>query len=134
MSAFGDLETSMFFDAPPSVFEKAKLLRDNPTKTEILLWEFLRNKNLGVKFRRQHPINFFVVDFYCHERKLVIELDGEYHLKAGQKREDDFRDLELKELGLQVLRFSDNQVINNPNQVIEDIKHEIGIRTLNPGN
>jgi imidazole glycerol-phosphate synthase subunit HisF len=133
MSGFDDLEMSMFFNAPPSVFEKAKLLRENPTKTEMLLWELLRNKSLGVKFRRQHPINFFVVDFYCHEKKLVIELDGEYHLKVSQKREDDLRDIELKELGLRVLRYTDNQVINNPNQVIEDIKHEIGIRNPNTG-
>lgn len=71
----------MFYGASPNSFDKAKLLRNNMTEAEKILWEKLKNRNIfKARFRRQHPIGIFIVDFYCHDYKLVIELDGEIHL------------------------------------------------------
>ena len=122
----------MFFDATPGIFEKAKILRSNLTQTETILWNRLRKKQLGVKFRRQHPIGFFIVDFYCHEKKLVIEIDGEYHLRSSQIINDEDRDLELQNLGLNVIRFTDHQVLNEIDRVLDEISNYIGSRTPNP--
>ena len=72
-------EPNMFYGASNLIFENAKLLRNRLTLSESLLWEYLSNKQLGVKFRRQHPISRYIADFYCHEVKLIIELDGSIH-------------------------------------------------------
>lgn len=72
---------NMFFGASPVIHKQAKELRKRETKAEKILWSFLSNHQLIVKFRRQHPVNQFIVDFYSHELKLVIEVDGEIHLK-----------------------------------------------------
>jgi cyclase len=69
----------MFYGALPLIFERADGLRKNPTEEEKILWERLKAKKLGVKFRRQHPIWNYIADFYCHELKLVIEVDGSIH-------------------------------------------------------
>lgn len=117
----------MFFDAPPSIFEKAKLLRQHLTTTETALWDELRNRKLGVKFRRQHPISLYIVDFYCHEKKLVIEVDGDYHLNSSQQNDDQVREDELQSLGLKVVRFTDEQVSMQIKKVIEQIKKELAL-------
>jgi len=73
-------DESMWKGAPANSFLLAKRLRGRMTQAEILLWEKLKNKQFkGCKFRRQHPIHQFVVDFYCHKLKLIIEIDGKYH-------------------------------------------------------
>ena len=74
----------MYYGASLEVMEKAKILGKSETDAEKILWERLRNKQLlGLKFRRQHPINIFIVDFYCHKIKLVVEVDGKIHLAAA---------------------------------------------------
>ena len=91
------------------MIEQAREMRKNPTKAEALLWGELRAKKLGgYKFRRQHPLGSFIVDFYCPLRKLVIELDGPIH--ESQKAYDDTREYYLKSMGYQVLRFDNLQV------------------------
>lgn len=122
----------MFFDATPAVFEKAKILRQNLTNTEKMLWNELKNKKLNVKFRRQHPISHYVVDFYCHQFRLVIEIDGDYHQKASQKIEDEDRQKDLCSFGLNVIRFTDEQVINNLGEVLLEIKKAISPSTPTP--
>ena len=75
----------MWKGATPRIFSNAKKLRDNATDSENILWEALRNKRLdGYKFRRQHPLAIYIADFYCHELKLVIEVDGGYHQTKEQ--------------------------------------------------
>lgn len=116
----------MFYGASPELFKFARILRRNMTKSEQILWNRLKANNLnGLKFRRQHPIYCYIVDFYCHQHKLVIELDGEYHSKSNQKLIDGFRDEELKKLGLTVLRFTDQQVISETENVISSILNQI---------
>ena len=73
------MKQDMFYEATPLIFERAKELRHDPTRTEVILWSYLRKKPYGYKFRRQHPIGPFIADFYCHSLKLVIEVDGNIH-------------------------------------------------------
>jgi len=90
----------------------ARDLRKNMTNAERLLWSQLRFKQLnGLKFRRQHPIGNYVVDFVCIERKLIVELDGSQHF--DNKFYDDKRTADLGRLGYRVLRFWDNEVFEN---------------------
>ena len=104
-------------------------LRKNSTGAERLFWEKVRNKKfLGKKFYRQHPIfhdinckeTFFVADFYCFTDKLLIELDGKYH--KYRLKEDAERTKILNHLGLRVIRFSNNEIINNLEEVLLEMK------------
>lgn len=83
----------------------------------------LRNRKLDdLKFRRQHPVDIFILDFYCHEKKLAIEVDGEIHNNEEQKEWDDSRTVELTELGIHILRFTNEEVVNSVSEVINSIK------------
>jgi len=98
-----------------------KVLRKRPTNAEQLLWKQLRLKQLeGLKFRRQQPIDNYIVDFVCFERRIVVEVDGGQH--AIQKEDDILRDTYLTQQGFQVLRFWNNEVLQNINGVLEVIK------------
>jgi very-short-patch-repair endonuclease len=90
-----------FYEASEKIFENARKLRKQETSAEIRLWKILRNRSLAnLKFRRQHPINRFIVDFYCHSLLLVIEIDGDIHLLEEIKQYDMEREERLKSLGL----------------------------------
>lgn len=104
----------MFYGALPILFELAKELRNNQTEAEIFLWENLGYlQRLNVRFKRQHPILYFIADFYCHKAKLIIEVDGGYHNIPEQYLYDTNRDSELEELGIKVIRFTNKQVLND---------------------
>lgn len=110
----------------PYLKERRRNLRNNPTLTETLLWEKLSNKQLdGFKFRRQHSINHYIVDFYCPVLKLIIEVDGEIHDHPKNKTNDRLRDLELAELGFHILRFRNKEIESNIEVVIERIQNFI---------
>ncbi len=104
---------------------KRKKLRRDATPHEVILWSRLRNSQLGFKFRRQHSIGKYVVDFYCPEKKLVIEIDGSQHL--DQEGYDEIRTKYLSELGCKVIRFWDNEINNNLEGVILKIMEELGV-------
>lgn len=92
------------------------------TPAEKILWEKLKGKSLdSFKFRRQHPISKYIVDFYCHALKLVIEIDGNIHDLKDQIEYDAGREFELQELGLRVLRFRNEEVILSPDKVLNKI-------------
>ena len=116
---------SMFYGASPILFEFAKQLRKEQTEAEGFLWNFLSNNKLGYRFKRQHPIMYFIADFYCHKLKLIIEVDGGYHNIPKQFEYDKNRDLELTDLGLKVIRFTNEQVIYDTENTITKIKEEI---------
>ena len=80
-----------------------------------------KNRFHSLKFRRQHPINRFIVDFYCHSLSLVIELDGKIHLDPTVKQNDLLREEEITELGLTILRFTNNQLVNEIDLVMKEI-------------
>jgi very-short-patch-repair endonuclease len=113
---------NLTWDAKPDIFIKAKDLRRSMTQAEDILWEHLRNRKLnGLKFRRQHPIDIFIADFYCHEKKLIIELDGSIHDIPEQKEYDEGRSFLLEEKGFHILRFRNEEVINNVKDVLDRI-------------
>jgi leucyl-tRNA synthetase len=104
-------------------FEFARINRKAATPAEELLWQNLRSRKLDdCKFRRQHPIDAFIADFICLEKCLIIEVDGGYHNTPDQEAFDKHRTEKLKELGFEVLRFSNEQVLQNVGQVLEQIK------------
>ncbi len=92
--------------------QRAKELRREMTPAEKLLWQEVRAKKLGVRFRRQQVIEGFIVDFYCHKAALVVEVDGDIH--DLQKEEDERREKVLSALGLRVVRFRNDEVVRNP--------------------
>lgn len=119
------MSTSMHYGAPKEIFQIAERLRRDMTVTEKMIWQRVSNKQLGVRIRRQHPIWKFIADFYCHEVKLVIEIDGAIHSLFENKEYDISRDIILKEFQIEILRFTSDEVINETNLVIERIKSTI---------
>jgi leucyl-tRNA synthetase len=102
----------------------AHQLRKNSTPTEKLRWNHLRRKQLyGRTFRRQHPISPYIVDFYCSQIRLVIEVDGEIH--KYQLDQDNFRQAWLTECGFNVIRITNDQVLNNLDWVLLEIQKYI---------
>ena len=101
--------------------EFAEENRKNPTEAECVLWNTLKAKGVGLKFRRQHIIEDFIVDFFCNEKKLTIELDGGYHRVLEQMKKDEERTARLQELGYTELRFTNEQVLCNIDNVIKEI-------------
>jgi very-short-patch-repair endonuclease len=119
-----EIEKPMYYGAKPETFNAARILRKRMTLPEKLLWEKLNRKQIsGVRFRRQHPIDFFIVDFYCHEAKLVVEIDGEIH--NSSKEYDDGRSAEMERYSIKVIRFTNKEVEENIDNVINRVKSEI---------
>ncbi len=103
-------------------FEYARGLRKELTPAEEVLWEALRGRRLGgYKFRRQHPIAGYIADFYCHEKKIVIEVDGGIHEEQGQKEYDISRTEILTGVGIKVIRFRNNEVLYELERVLNKI-------------
>jgi very-short-patch-repair endonuclease len=120
------IERTMFYDASPNTFDKARILRNNMTAAEKIVWEKLKNRNIfKARFRRQHPIGSFIVDFYCHEYKLAIEIDGEIHLKNEIIEYDDGRSHDIEKYGIKILRFTNNEVFTDLKKIIEEILNTI---------
>lgn len=116
-------DEGMWKGAPASSFGKAKDSRDNETEVEKLLWKNLKNNQLGgFKFRRQHPISLYIADFYCHRLKLIIEIDGGYHFTKEQIQKDEERTKILEFNGVNVIRFSNDEVLSNIDNVLNEIK------------
>ena len=111
--------------ARPSTYALLKELKNqnkkNNTQAESILWECLRNKNLTSKFRRQHVIDMFIVDFVSLEKNLIIEVDGGYHNTPEQQEADELRTQILSEIGFKVIRFSNEEVIGNSDNMIKKI-------------
>ena len=114
---------NMFHGAEKIIFEFAKANRVNPTEAEDKLWQVLKGKKLGGnKFRRQHPLGQYILDFYCHNQKIAIEIDGEYHNDATQIELDYFRTERIENIDISILRFSNFQVMHKLEFVLEQIK------------
>lgn len=101
--------------------KRRQYLRNNSTKSEQVLWNKLRNSKLGFKFRRQHGIDRYIVDFYCPKLKVVIEIDGYVHGESLQITKDLERQLFLENLGFKVLRYRNEQVLFELEAVVQDI-------------
>jgi len=119
-----ELDKLMYYGVKPPIFERANVLRNKMTPAEQLLWERVKGKKIcGVRFRRQHPNDIFIVDFYCHAALLVIEIDGKIHLQ--QKEYDEGRTAEIKKFDIEVIRFTNHEVESDIERVIEIISIKV---------
>lgn len=126
-----ELEKTMYFKAKPETLEAARILRKNMTGCEKQLWEKLKAKQIdGCRFRRQHPIDFFIADFYCHEARLVVEIDGNIH--KLKEEYDDGRSGEMEKYEIKVIRFTNKEVEENIESVINRIKKVVSDRLKSP--
>jgi len=120
------IEKNMFLGAKVELFTLALQMRKNPTEAERVMWKILRKfRQSGFPFRRQHPIEFYVADFYCHKLRLVIEVDGEIHTEKDIQSHDEGRTGELERFAIKVLRFTNSQVLNDSDLVVEKINATI---------
>jgi very-short-patch-repair endonuclease len=116
-------EYPMYYGAKPSIFKLARELRKNETEAEKILWSKLnRNQINGLQFRRQHPINIFIADFFCPKIKLVIEVDGSIHEIPEFKLHDNGRSDFLNDHGITVIRFTNEQIINDIDSTMKEIE------------
>lgn len=132
----GDSSSPKFHTADSDIYgillESAKEMRKNPTKAEAKLWEALRNRNLDSKFRRQHPVFRYIVDFVCLEKQLIVEVDGDIH--QYRLNEDAERQLLLEQKkGYTVIRFTNDEVLNNIDGVISKIETALNSPSLGGG-
>ena len=121
---------SMYYGADSNTLRTAHILRRSLTKAEAVLWKKLSDRKIfKSKFRRQHPVYIFIVDYYCHEYKLVIEVDGDIHNDEIARQYDSGRTEVLNKFGLKVIRFTNNQILYSLDSVIETIQREITERS-----
>ena len=111
--------------APPENFARARILRENMTPAEKIIWERIKANQLGVNFRRQHPIHIYIADFYCHEYNLIVELDGEYHSTVEQEKKDKERSEILEFQDREILRFNNREVVEEIESVLQKIREKI---------
>jgi len=97
--------------------------RKNPTLAEQQLWKHLERKQLGIKFLRQHIIGDYIVDFVSREQGLVIEVDGAYHAERQQQEDDAIREHDLEKMGFHILRFTNEEVLYNIDNVLQQIEN-----------
>lgn len=116
---------NMYYGAGHTIFQRAEELRSRMTSAENIIWKHVHINEWKVKFRRQHPIFCYVVDFYCHQLKLVIEIDGGIHDNEEVKKNDAEREATLKSFGLTVIRFRNEDVYKSPDAVLKKIDQKI---------
>ncbi len=117
------VEYPMYYGAKPSIFKLAKKLRKTQTEAEKILWLKLnKNQISGLHLRRQHPINKFIVDFYCPKIKLAIEIDGSIHDIPEFHNHDLGRSDILNDFGIKVIRFTNEQIINETDYTVNQIE------------
>jgi very-short-patch-repair endonuclease len=122
----GDEDYPIYFGAGPELMRIAGDLRKSMTPAEKVLWERLRRRHIkGYRFRRQHPLSDFIVDFFCYEAMIVLEIDGSVHDEITQQERDEQRTLIFKNLGIREIRFTNEEVINQTDQVIKKIEAEL---------
>ena len=124
----------MFYGAIKPIFARAAILRKKPTHEEMLLWQFLKANQMGVRFKRQHPIWLYIADFYCHKLKLVIEVDGSIHNVQEVIEHDAMREEDIQALGLKVIRFQNSEIRLNIEAVVSKISDIINELKANESN
>ncbi|HEX2975330.1 MAG TPA: endonuclease domain-containing protein [Bacteroidales bacterium] len=126
------IEREMYIGAKQELFKRASEMRKNPTTSEEVLWNALRQyRSHNIIFRRQHPVDIFIADFYCHKLHLIIEVDGAIHDSEEATEYDDGRTAELEKYGIEVIRFSNEQVLTDISSVLRQIDEKIKERTNN---
>jgi imidazole glycerol-phosphate synthase subunit HisF len=121
-----NIRLPVYCGASMEIFRRAEILRNNMTDAEKLLCNRLNYKQvIGFRFRRQSPVNQFIVDFYCHKAKLVIELDGEVHSLPEVAERDNGREYMIKNFGIEVMRFNNNQILTDIESIVFEIKQRL---------
>ncbi len=119
---------NMFYGADVVLFERAKQMRNNMTYSERRLWERLSNNKLNVRFKPQHPLFLFIVDFYGHKAKLVIEVDGDVHFNDEKQTKDTERSQQIEALGIMIMRFTNEEIFKDLNSVVGKIRSAVDRR------
>lgn len=109
------------------LLHRRRELRNQSTPEEILLWLQLKNSKTSFKFRRQHSIGGYIVDFYCPEKRLIIEIDGPQHFKKENKEYDKVRSKYFEGLSIKVLRFTNLEVATETEKVVKKIKNHLAL-------
>ena len=124
MSYIGKIRVPVFqFYANQKTIDLAKELRRKMTPSEKVLWQRLRSKKIaGFKFRRQHPIRYYIADFYCHEARLVIEVDGPIHDRIDRREHDQQRNGVIEDFGIMILRFNNDEIKYHLVKVLKKIE------------
>ena len=123
-------ELVFFRDFPPynpALKSYARDLRNHGTKSEAMMWKVLKNKQTGYTFTRQKPILNYIADFYCHELRVVVEIDGSSHDDIQQMRDDQERDRQMEAIGLRVVRILDSEVKRDPIKAAQYIYFKLGM-------
>ncbi len=119
----GQEDYPIYFGAGPELLKLAGDLRKSMTPAEKVLWERLRNRQVkGYRFRRQHPVKDFIVDFFCYDAMLVVEVDGSVHDELSQKERDEQHRMIFNRLGIMEIRFTNEEVIDQTDQVLKRIE------------
>ena len=105
--------SGMHNGAKPEIYRNARKLREDMTEAELKLWEYLRTKPSGYKFRRQHPLGNYILDFYCHKLRISIEVDGGYHLTKEHQARDKERTAYVASLGVIEYRSTNEEILND---------------------
>lgn len=122
--------SGMHDGATPKVFRNAARLRANMTEAETKLWDYLKTKPMNFKFRRQHPLAGYVLDFYCHKLRVSIELDGGYHFTKKQRAKDAERTSYLNKVGIREIRFQNDEISNNFESTVQKINTYLSAGSL----
>jgi very-short-patch-repair endonuclease len=121
-----DHKDNLTWACKPDIFNKSRVLRKSMSPAEKVLWRYLRNNKLGgLKFRKQHLLDIFIADFYCHKKKLIIGLCGGINDTVEQRGYNDGRSFELEEKSFKMLRFRDEGIISNIEYVLSKIKDQL---------
>ena len=112
-------------DHSQAALKHARRLRRDMSLPEVLLWQRLRGQPMGVKFRKQHPVGDYVVDFYCAAKTVAVEIDGEAHNRGDRPQQDKARDARLRAMGITVLRFSAADILRDVDAAADAIVRTI---------
>jgi cyclase len=115
----------MFYESSPIIFANAKRLRNEPTASEIIFWGLLKQHFADFRFKRQHPVSQYIADFYCHKLRLVVEIDGGIHLSKDAIKNDKLRDEFMNSLNLKIIRFTNDEVCKNGEEVVKKLRELI---------
>lgn len=122
------MSNDMFYGASKEVFQKAEQLKNHFSPSERLLWDYLKDGKLGAEFKRRHPASAYVLDFYCHEFKIVVEIEGSFHYLEDKKANDPAREKAIADMGLEMLRFTNREISIDIQEVLRKIKRLMYIR------
>ncbi|HEV2832320.1 MAG TPA: endonuclease domain-containing protein [Hanamia sp.] len=119
------MNRSMLYESSPIIFANAKRLRNEPTASEIIFWGLLKQHFADYRFKRQHPVSQYIADFYCHKLKLVVEIDVGIHLSKDAIKNDKLRDEFMNSLNLKIIRFTNDEVCKNGEEVVKKLRELI---------